>query len=340
MVTAKNKRILIIQTAFIGDVILATALIEKLHRHFPYASIDFLLRKGNESLLEGHPYLRSVLVFDKKQNKYKNLWRLVDHIRRQKYDEVVNVQRFLTTGLITAFSGAKRTIGFDKNPLAFSFSHKVAHNIDRENSVHEIVRNQQLIAAMTDEHPSKPKLYPLAPHFEKVSGHKRKPYVCIAPTSVWRTKQLPAKKWIELILQLPKGLQVFLLGAPTDIKACETIREQCCKVNRALEVHVLAGKLNLLESAALMQGARMNYVNDSAPMHLCSAMNAPTCAIFCSTVPEFGFGPLSENALVIESEEKLHCRPCGLHGHKVCPEGHFKCAEGISITTLSKVIKT
>ena len=71
----------------------------------------------------------------------------------------------------------------------------------------------------------------------------------------------------------------------------------------------------------------MTFTNDSAPLHFASAVNAPVTAIFCSTIPEFGFGPLSDVAHTIETEEKLLCRPCGLHGKKACPQGHFKCAD-------------
>ena len=92
---------------------------------------------------------------------------------------------------------------------------------------------------------------------------------------------------------------------------------------------ILAGKLSLLATAALMERAMMNYVNDSAPLHITSAMNAPATAVFCSTVPAFGFGPLRENGRIVETSEKLDCRPCGLHGYKACPKGHFKCALSI-----------
>jgi len=88
----------------------------------------------------------------------------------------------------------------------------------------------------------------------------------------------------------------------------------------------LSGKLTFMQSAALMRDAVMNFVNDSAPQHFASAMNAPVTAIFCSTVPAFGFGPLSDNSAIIETDEKLSCKPCGLHGFKSCPEKHFKCA--------------
>ena len=83
-----------------------------------------------------------------------------------------------------------------------------------------------------------------------------------------------------------------------------------------------------------MTNATMNYVNDSAPMHMASAMNAPTTAIFCSTIPDFGFGPLSDQARIVETDENLECRPCGLHGFKKCPEGHFKCANTIDTESL------
>ena len=96
----------------------------------------------------------------------------------------------------------------------------------------------------------------------------------------------------------------------------------------------LCGELSFLQTSALMTNATMNYVNDSAPMHMASAMNAPTTAVFCSTVPDFGFGPLSDQTKIAETEEKLECRPCGLHGFKKCPEGHFKCAHSITTNQL------
>ena len=78
----------------------------------------------------------------------------------------------------------------------------------------------------------------------------------------------------------------------------------------------------------------MNYVNDSAPMHIGSAMDAPVTAIYCSTVPEFGFGPLSTNSRILQTDENLSCRPCGLHGYTSCPKGHFDCASKINMEEL------
>ena len=67
--------ILIIQTSFIGDVILATALLESIHQESPEANLSILVRKGNESLFEHHPFIKQVIVWDKKQGKYSSLWK-------------------------------------------------------------------------------------------------------------------------------------------------------------------------------------------------------------------------------------------------------------------------
>ncbi len=319
-------KILIIQTAFIGDVILATAVAEKLHQKYPDAQIDFTLRKGNEGLLTGHPFINTVFVWDKKQNKIKNLFLLSKQIRSNKYDTVVNLQRFSSSGILAGFSGAKEIIGFDKNPLSFLFTKKIKHEIGNEK--HEVERNQQLLESLTNADASKPKLYPSKKNKDAVERYKNSQYVCLAPTSVWFTKQYPKEKWVELCNQTSPSLIIYLLGAPGDSAACDWIKNNSTNKN----IINLAGKLNFLESAALMSDAEMNFVNDSAPMHIASAMNAKTTAIFCSTVPSFGFSPLADDSIIIETKEQLDCRPCGLHGHKACPKGHFKC--GFSIETI------
>ena len=314
------QRFLIIQTAFTGDVVLATGILEKLHRFYPAAELDFLVRKGNEGLLTGHPFLHELLVWDKKKNKWKNLFSLVNRIRKNKYEQVINLQRFGSTGLLTALSGGKWKTGFDKNPFSFSFNRKVKHIIN--DGRHEIDRNNELIEHLTDGRAEKPRLHPTAADRASIAPYTAKPFVCIAPSSVWYTKQFHPTKWIDFINTIPAHLHIFLLGAPADAGFCDEIKTSTG--HRSIEV--LAGKLNYLQSAALMEKALMNYVNDSAPLHFASAMNAPVTAIFCSTVPLFGFGPLSDRSFVVETLEPLPCKPCTLHGRKSCPLRHFKCA--------------
>jgi len=328
-------RFLIIQTAFIGDVVLATGILEKLHVYFPDAKIDFLVRKGNEGLLKDHPFLNELLIWDKKAGKMKNLFKLLKYIRSKQYDKVINIQRFAATGILTAFSNAKEKIGYDKNPLSAFFTVRVPHIISNESHpLHEIDRCNDLVKHFTDDKVFKPTLHPSQKNIEAVSAYKRASYICIAPASVWFTKQYPVQKWIAFLQQLDDGYTVYLLGAPGDTALADTIIQHCPGKN----VVNLCGKLNFLESAALMKDAVMNYVNDSAPMHFASSVNAPVAAVYCSTIPAFGFGPLSDRQFIIEVEEKLGCRPCGLHGHKACPQGHFKCALDIKEKQLLKCL--
>lgn len=325
-------KILIIQTAFIGDVVLATGLIEKLHVHFPTAQVDFLVRKGNEALLKDHPLLNEVLIWDKKQQKYRNWWRTLQAIRSRKYDTVINVQRFAATGLLAGFSAAKEKIGFDKNPFSFLFTKKIKHVIS---DLHETERNNELIKDMTGALVAKPKLYPSAGDESFVASYIKSPMITISPASVWFTKQYPADKWVKFIDLVPADHTIYILGAPGDLSLAEQVKKDSKHPN----IEILCGKLSFLQSAALMKHAAMNYVNDSAPMHFASAVNAPVTAVYCSTLPSFGFGPLSDLSFIVEKDEPLYCRPCGLHGRKECPEGHFKCAYDIREEQLMNSLK-
>ena len=365
------KQFLVIQTAFLGDAVLVTSILEKLHAQYPNAAIDLVVRKGNEGLFgfcatprgssgtvdppgrpssadkaHTHPFLRHLFVWDKRKGKNRALFALIGDLRRTEYDHIINCQRFLSTGLMTVLARGKEKIGYDKNPLSVLFTRTVKHVIG--DGRHEVDRLNALIEHLTDGKRPLPRLYPTADDRAKVDTiirshglastahhepmgtwtHEHMPYVCIAPASVWFTKQWPEHKWIELVRTLPREQQVFIIGAPGDTSLAQRI---IAASGRGVD---LTKDLRLLESAALMEGAAMNYVNDSAPLHIASAMNAPVTAIFCSTVPAFGFGPLRANGRILETTEKLDCRPCGLHGHKACPKGHFRCAEGIRVATV------
>lgn len=322
-----SQRILLIQTAFIGDVILATPIVEAIGLAKPDAQLDVLVRKGNESLLIDNPHIDNLYVWDKKHGKYRNLIQLLQTIRQNRYDIVINCQRFAASGFLTAFSGASVRIGFSKNPFSFLFSHKIEHNLN--SGKHECERNLALLEPIGINGISRPKLYTPAVQLPA------EPYVTLSPASVWFTKQWPKHKWVELIKALPKELSVYLLGSPGDSGLCEWIKEH----SEPERVHNRCGKFSLTESAAFMTGARLNVVNDSAPMHLASAVNAPVAAIFCSTVPEFGFGPLSDRSTIIQTPKALSCRPCGLHGFKACPQKHFECAEQIEIEQVLTLLR-
>jgi heptosyltransferase-2 len=168
-----------------------------------------------------------------------------------------------------------------------------------------------------------------------MSQYKTVKYITVSPASLWFTKQYPVENWIEFIKEIDPALRIYFLGSQKDYDICDMIINDSAHTNSMN----LAGKTSFLETAVLMQDAAMNFMNDSAPMHLASSVNARTTVVFCSTVTQFGFGPKSDDAVVVETSLDLDCRPCGLHGFKACPKKHFKCATTIDNKELLKRIK-
>ncbi len=331
-----KQKILVIQTAFIGDAVLATSLLENLHQRFPDAQLDYLIRKGHEGLFQHHPFIHNLLLWDKKTNKNRNLIRLLFKIRKEKYNKVITVQRYASTGLLTAFSGAEERIGFDKNPFSMFFSRVMKHEFKQagEPGLHETERNHKLIEHLVGPGIEKPKLYPGAADEESVYRYTRLPYIVVAPGSVWFTKQFPADKWLPFLNAVPYDYSIYLIGGKEDTAIADQLK---IRTSNPYVVN-LCGKLSFLESVEMVRKAAMNYVNDSAPLHFASATNAPVTVIYNSTVPAFGYGPLSDIQHIVQHPGPLYCRPCGLHGHRVCPEGHFRCAHDIDSMQLLTVL--
>lgn len=322
-----RAKFLIIQTAFIGDVVLATVLADALKKKHPDAEVHFLLKKGHESLLENHPSVDRIFSWDKKNGKYRNLFRLIAELRKARYTEIFNLQRFFSSGLITVLSRAERRSGFDKNPLSFFFKKKIPHRIpDFRNgrALHEVERNLLFIQEPGSEIP-RPTLYPSEQDRQKIQSLiEGKAYFVVAPSSIWFTKQWPMEKWKDLLMRLPLTHRVFLVGSAAEkekVSALENIHPDTAN---------LCGELSMMQTVALMKKADHVFTNDSAPLHFASAANARHTAVFTSTIPDFGFGPLSEHARIAQTTLNLDCRPCGLHGKRSCPRKHFKCAMSIT----------
>tara|TARA_Y100000385_G_scaffold273383_1_gene315230 strand:- start:1529 stop:2542 length:1014 start_codon:yes stop_codon:yes gene_type:complete len=333
---ALPRKVLIIQTAFIGDAILATSLLESWHHVHPGDELHFLVRSGNESLLDFHPFLAGLHTWKKSSNAGLRYWNLVAlgiDLRRMNFDVVVTPHRHISSGILMLMSGAKQRMGFSSHPFSMAFTHSQDHGLG--NGEHEIERNHRLIAddvALLE--PKKPRLYPA----QKIDnqGWSEK-FGVAAPSSQWATKQWPSSRWIEW-LDLEFGIApeqtIVLIGAPSDRAELELIANQ--SKHELLEIRT---DLSLLGAVGLMRGAMWVVTNDSGPMHMASSVDVPTVAIFCSTLPSFGFGPLASQSVVVEVEMKLDCRPCGLHGHQACPLSHFNCGHGITAGQVAAAVK-
>lgn len=317
-------KVLLIQTASLGDTILATAAAVSIKKTYPDAEVHFLCKDSTKHILEDHPWIDRVWVWDKSKFKYRNLHNLIKKLRNYRFDAAVNFQRHLTTAVLLAFIKANKKALFRSHFLSFFFRHKLRHVL---RSKHEVERNLELLRLIF---PEVSYALPVISVKKPENFEPRVPYITIFPGSLWKTKQTPLEKWIEFINILPSSIAVYILGSKSDRSLGDEIVAKATREN----VFNLCGDFSLLEVAFLMKGALMNYTNDSAPAHIATATGAPVTTVFCSTIPDFGFYPLSPVSYVVEVDEDLACRPCGIHGRHRCPEKHFDCGKKIDVKKL------
>jgi heptosyltransferase-2 len=323
----QNPRVLFIQTAFIGDAVLLSSMVRTWRKHRPDSICEVLVRKGNGAMFADHPDVAQVHEWDKSgKGRNRRLWQLLKAIRARNFGVVFNAHRHLSSGVLTAGSGAKFRVGYRANPLSKFFTHRVLHEIG--DGRHEAERLVDLLRAvepnLAPSKPFKPRLFPnpsAVDEAERAIASLDRPFVLLAPGSQWFTKQWPTARWRQLVELLEAdGRTVVLFGGPAE---AETLRACLPESSSALMIT----HLSLMSAYALVERASVVVTNDSAPLHWASGANTPTLAVFCSTVPAFGFGPMADRSAIFESKEPLTCRPCGLHGHKACPQGHFRCGD-------------
>jgi heptosyltransferase-2 len=324
-----NKKVLIIQTAFPGDVLLAIPIAQRILETYPTAEITWVVRKGNESLLIASKAAHQIITWDKKKQKYQNLFSIGVQLTKQQYWLAINCQRFFTTGILMAFLKAQHKLGFKENPWSWCYEKSYSHSKGKkgdQNYLHEVDRNLQLLTGFTPIHRKSPQLTPGLQAIKKAESLMKqgKAWMLLAPASVWFTKQWPIEHWTKLASLIPENYSIGIIGGASDIPLGELIKSEVPRVTN------FCGVADFEESAAMLQRAELLVCNDSAPLHLASSVNLPVIAIFCSTIPEFGFFPLSQRSIVMQETSNLPCRPCGVHGKQTCPLGHFAC--GYSVT--------
>ncbi len=326
---ASCKKILIVQTAFIGDVILATPLAEAAQQRFPGSRVDFMAIPAAANLLEKNPFVHRVLIFDKRgrQRGLAALWKMAAGLKQEQYDLALVPHRSLRSALLVWLAKIPQRVGFDRSAGSWLFTASVPYK-----QKHEVERNLDLLRALNGAIPiPSPKITwdeadtQIVDSFcgDSIEG---KWFCALAPGSVWATKRWPGERFAELARRLiaEAGARIYLIGGQSDAELCaclaREIGEACLNT---------AGKLTLRQSSALLDRCQILVSNDSAPTHLGVATHCKVITIFGPTVPAFGFVPFGDGHVVIE--KKLPCRPCSSHGSKRCPIGTHACMLEISI---------
>ncbi|WP_028950330.1 lipopolysaccharide heptosyltransferase II [Sulfurihydrogenibium subterraneum] len=316
-------KILLYQTAFLGDLILTTPLIESIKKIYPQSNLTVISKPFGKEVLKNNPFVDRLITFDKNKDYTLDL---IKTLRREKFDIAISPHRSHRASYILFLTGIPKRIGFDKAGFSFLYTDVAPHRFD---STHEIDRNLKILEKLPDYKPNlverNPKLYldPEEDSFYKSIDLKDKSYIVIAPGSKWETKRWTDKGFAAVIDTLIKrGETVVLIGSGEDLDFVEKI------LSKTEEKPInLVGKTNLRQTFSLIKHSKLLISNDSAPVHMAVSFDVPVIDIYGPTVKDFGFYPY-KNGVVVEVEG-LKCRPCGLHGHKVCPIKTHDCMEKI-----------
>lgn len=339
----KLKKFLVVQTAFIGDVILTLPLVQLIRENILDAHIDFLTISRSAEVLKNHPDINSVIIYEK-HNEDKGIEgfkRILKTLKQKNYDIAIVPHRSFRSALLVYSAGIPIRIGFDRSAGRFLFTDIIQY----EYSIHEIERNISLLKTLFEipvDTKVYPKLYPDISDIKRVEKilaeqniqHDNK-FICVAPGSVWNTKRWTKEGYIELIAKLiKKDYIIFLIGSRSDFELCDFI---CKCVNNSKVINV-SGELSILQSAELIRQSVLLISNDSAPVHIATAVGTPVIALFGPTTPRFGFYPYRERSRVIEVNG-LKCKPCRIHGSRKCPTGKFECMTGITHEVIIKEVE-
>ncbi len=311
-------KILLVQTSFLGDVILSTPVIAGIKKIYPQSEVWCMTTPLAAPLLQRDPLISGIVELDK-HGKHRGILgsrKIIAQLREMRFDKAYSLHRSARTALLLYFAQIPERIGFSSAKLSFLYT----RTVKRLKGVHDVVRNLSLLTKDASLDLLDSSLRVFAPQENEISAEisTLRGAVILVPGSSWRTKMWRAEGYSDLAsFFLSKGLEVILTGNSKE-------RLLCDKVGAGMAVKNLAGRISLDEMLFLVKHSKLLVCNDSMALHLASAFKIPNVAIFCATSPQFGFGPWENNGIVVE-KEGLRCKPCSPHGSARCPTGTWAC---------------
>ncbi|MEW6571300.1 MAG: lipopolysaccharide heptosyltransferase I [Nitrospirota bacterium] len=318
---ARIKKMLVVKPSSLGDVVHSLPFLNVIKSYFFNSEIHWVIAKGIEGLLEGHPMIDKLWIIGKDDwKKLSNVKRTISEIRnlwkdlkKEKFDFVIDLQGLLRSGLITVATGSRVRVGFGEAREGSKLFY--THRVKTARDIHAVERNLKVAEFLGCD--TSPVFFPFPLYYPNPSIMSALPdnYGVFAPGARWETKKWPAERFGRLasLLTVP----VVIIGNKSDKVIAEEI------VNSAKgEALSLAGETSLKELMEVIKRARFVVSNDSGPMHIAAALGIPVFAIFGPTDP-VRTGPYGKGHTVIRAD--VSCSPCL---KKTCED--LKCMRSIS----------
>ncbi len=319
----------VVQTAFLGDLFLSIPLLKKIRINYPNDRIILVCKKGlgdyfiNENLVDS--------ILEVKKNNRFDYGLVKKALNKIKVKNLICVHRSIRSQLFCWQIKADMKIGFNSYLGRFIFNKLVKF----QSTWPEALRQLWILSALDlklkqdlqqnnwaylNQVQSGSDLNLLPTEFSNsllITSTSKK--IALFPGSVWATKKWTESGFAEVgLFFISKGYEIFLMGGLDEREICENIK------SKLPSAQVIAGQKSILESVEFIKTCALVICNDSAPTHMAASVNTPVVVIFGPTTLDLGFRPWSDKAKIVQNIN-LNCRPCGKHGHQLCPLGHHRC---------------
>lgn len=300
-------KILYINLAFIGDLVLSTPTIRALREKYPDAVIDMLVVPWAAQVVAGNPYADHIYIYDKKgtHRNLKNLRQLISSLRSQKYDVIIAANFAVRGAMLAKVLGARYRLGYDAQHAGIFLTHTVSAK--RTNVKHETENQLEVVKPLG----IKTNDFTLAYRHNSVdveNMHKKVfrssdcPIVVICPFGRHPLNSWVNEGYIEVVKELSKVANCYLIGGRAEKERLEEINQKAGNSGQ-----VLAGTLTINELAAFLAVSNLVITVDTGPMHIASAVGVPILALFGRSDSRV-WGPRGAEDRILKLD--LECVPC------------------------------
>lgn len=330
------KRILIIRFSSIGDIVLTTPVVRALANRFPDIRIDFLIKTQFKDLIAHHPAVDKVHTIPG-DLPFGELLQLRNQLQRDgQYDFILDLHDNLRSKILT-WNSEVPFVRYEKNRFhrwLYIYWKIKTPQVEKyiTDRYFDTVRSWEI----TDDGAGLDFYFPKdfdyrTPALAKgvAQFHTAALPITVAPGAAWPTKEWMPERFAAVCEELIQAhdATIGLLGGPAEMEIGKQIQS---RISRPERVFDFIGKASLLESARILQGARLHLANDSGFTHIATAFKKPVVVIYGPTAKPTVFHPRYTRHAIVE-DPTLRCRPCTHMGRKKCPLGHFRCMKNVRV---------
>ncbi len=325
-----NQKILIIRFSSIGDIVLTSPIVRCLKLQTG-AIVHFVCKTPFRTVVENNPYIDRVYSF---QNSLREIQEI---LKNEHYDTIIDLHKNLRSTKLKLFLG-KPSYTFDKINIEKWLM--VNLKMDHLPKTHIVNRYFQAVKHFNIQNDHQGLDYFIPDEdkveIENILKSKSKLYIAFAIGAAHATKRLPKNKILEILHQIQQP--VILLGGKGEQEIGQELQ------SKAQSVYSFCGKLNLNQSASVVQQAACVITHDTGMMHIAAAFQQKIISVWGNTIPEFGMYPYlkkdhSDTRNSIVQVKNLRCRPCSKIGHASCPKKHFDCMNKIDVQQIAQQVK-